>query len=430
MNEPVAKSESGGPAPECPNGFHPLRWEDAADPFDKLKELRARCPVSTVRFDPLPPMKLFTRFEDISAIYRDWQTFGNMATIVNVEEHNATPPDDRQIIATDPPRHGALRRFALLALAPDRIDKFVPSIASYAAERSAQLPRGQEFDLMTHWAAPIPSVATARVIGLPDQDALDFRRWVRMGVEGLARTMSPSSPAFQWKSGASAYGGGSLFPESADFVGKWVRARRADPNPPTDDLLARMLSFVDPETGTRFGDEQMVAQLVTIIAAGNDTTAGLVGNLVYRMLTVPGLWDRLRTDRSRIALAIEESLRIDPPQQMFPRLCMKDTVVGGVAVKQGEVIIVSMASANRDEEIYGSDADEFKFDRKYPTPRHLAMGRGIHTCIGAYLARKVTNVSINALLDAVPAMKLAPGYKYEKVLFHHFRAPERLPVII
>jgi len=415
--------------PECPNGFHPLRWEDAAHPFEKLQELRATCPVTTVRFGTLPAMKLFTRFQDATEIYKDWQAFGNMATIVNADEHNSTPLEARSIIATDPPRHGAMRRFALLGLAPDNVDQHIQSIETYAKRLTDELPRGEEFDLMTRWATPIPSVATARVLGLPDEDALAFRAWVRAGIEHLAKTMSPSSPEFVWQTpGAAAYGG--MFPESADFVGRWVRARRAMPNPPSGDLLAKLLDYVDAETGIRFTDDDVVSQLVTIIAAGNDTTAGLMGNMVYRLCTVPGLWQRLRQDRSKLIIAIEESLRLDPPQMMFPRLCIKDTQVSGVPVKKGEVVIISMASGNRDESVYGPDVNDFNIDRKYPNPRHLSMGRGIHTCIGAYLARKVTKVAINALLDSVSSILLAPHYEYEKVLFHHFRAPERLAVII
>ncbi|MGE0385679.1 MAG: cytochrome P450 [Gammaproteobacteria bacterium] len=420
----------GKDAPECPNGFHPFRWEDAADPFDKLRELRATCPVSTVRFGPLPPIKLFTKFADATEIYRDWEAFGNIGTTVNKAEHAATPVADRAIIASDPPWHGAMRRFALLALSPGSIDAHVPSIRAYAVERTAALPRNTVFDLMEIWSAPIPSVATARVLGLPDEDALEFRAWVHGGVEHLARQVSPSSPDFVWIDRFDQPLSGSMFPESADYVGRWVRARRADPAGRTDDVLGRMLDYVDGETGIRFSDEQAIAQLVTIIAAGNDTTASLIGNLVFRMLTVPDLWETLRRNRAKIAAAIEESLRLDPPQQMFPRLCLKDREVGAVPVKAGEVIIISMASGNRDESVYGPDADEFNMDRTYPNPRHLSMGRGIHTCIGAYLARKVTQASIEALLDAVPAMSLAPGYEYEKVIYHHFRGPERLLVTI
>lgn len=417
-------------APECPNGFHPFRWEDSADPFDKLRELRQKCPVSTVRFGPLPPIKLFTRFEDATEIYRDWESFGNMGTIVNPAEHEATPVTERAIIASDPPRHSAMRRFALIALTPANIDERMAGLQDFAIECTAKLPRNKEFDLMAEWAAPIPSVATARMIGLPDEDALAFRHWIHGGIEHMARSVSPSSPDFIWQEKFDEPVTGGMFPESADYVGRWVRARRADPNGSKDDMLGKMLDYVDKETGITFTDDEVVSQLVTILAAGNDTTAGLMGNLVYRMLTVPGLWETLRDNRKKIAAAIEESLRLDPPQQMFPRLCLKDREVGGVQVKAGEVIIISMTSGNRDESVYGPEVDEFNMDRKYPNPKHLAMGRGIHTCIGAYLARKVTLVSINALLDALPAMQLAPTYQYEKVVFHHFRAPERLFVSI
>ena len=99
-------------APECPNGFHPLRWEDSAEPFAKLEELRHQCPVSTIRFGALPPMTLVTRFKDISAVYLDPEHFGNIGVSVNAAEVESRPPQAREIIATDPPRHGAMRRFA------------------------------------------------------------------------------------------------------------------------------------------------------------------------------------------------------------------------------------------------------------------------------------------------------------------------------
>jgi cytochrome P450 len=218
--------------------------------------------------------------------------------------------------------------------------------------------------------------------------------------------------------------------ESVDAVGRLIRARRADRDPPKGDLLDKLLNFVDSESGIAFSDEQLVAQLVTIIAAGNDTTSGHIGNLVHRMLTVPGLWERLRGDRALVPRAIEESLRLDPPQVMFPRRVMKDTVLAGIALRRDEVVIISMAAANRDERVYGENADAFDLDRAYPNPRHLAFGRGIHTCIGAYQARKIARVAVDALLDGVGEMRLDPDYEYEKVLFHHFRTPQRLPVTI
>lgn len=432
----MASTAAGGAESRCPVNFHPLRWEDVADPYPALKALRDQCPVSTVTDAKLPAMKLITRFELASQIYRDPETFANMGIVINKDEVDVVPPGSRQIIASNGEHHAAKRRFALLALSPENVDQHMAAITDYARELTAKLPRGQEFDLMAEWAANIPSVATARILGLPDEEALEFRKWIRAGVEHQAKKMSPSSPDFEWFTPASrnvagdGYAGGAMFPESVDAVGRLLRNRRADPNPPKGDLLDKMLNFRDDETGTTYTDAEIVAQMVTLIAAGNDTTGGHIGNLVYRMLTVPGLWDRLKSDRNLINLAIEESLRLDPVQAMFPKRVTRDTEMGGVEFKKDEVIIISMASGNRDESVYGDDVDQFNLDRKFPNPRHLSMGRGVHTCIGAYQARKITRVAINALLDAVEEMEVAPGYTYEKVLFHHFRAPQRLPVTI
>ena len=74
-----------------PSGFHPFRWEDAEDPFDELKELRAKCPISQVDFPPLPPAKLVTRYDDMATIFRDWKTFNNIGISINVENHKKIP---------------------------------------------------------------------------------------------------------------------------------------------------------------------------------------------------------------------------------------------------------------------------------------------------------------------------------------------------
>jgi cytochrome P450 len=155
-----------------------------------------------------------------------------------------------------------------------------------------------------------------------------------------------------------------------------------------------------------------------------------MGNLLWRLAQRPDLYAALRNDRSLIRAAIEESLRIDPPQQIFERVCMKDTEVGGVEFKEGEPVILSLASGNRDESVYGDDIDEFRIDRQLPNPRNWSMGGGaIHAWVGSYLARTSAEIGLNALLDRVPAVELEPGFTYNKIEFHHFRGPRRLDVV-
>jgi cytochrome P450 len=108
---------------------------------------------------------------------------------------------------------------------------------------------------------------------------------------------------------------------------------------------------------------------------------------------------------------------------------MHDTDIAGVGFHEGEPVILSLASGNRDEGIYGDDVDEFRLDRELPNPPNWSMGGGIRLCVGAYLARTTAEVGLNALMDRIPKIELAPGFVYRKVEFHHFRGPRRLDVV-
>src|SRR5262249_9787568 len=165
-----------------------------------------------------------------------------------------------------------------------------------------------------------------------------------------------------------------------------------------------------------------------LLNAGNETTTSLLSNLTFRLLEQPGLYERVAHDRSLLAPAIEESLRLDAPLQVLIRRANHDEVVGETLLRGGDVIALSTLSGNRDEEAWGEAADEFDVERFLgPTPAHMGFGVGIHHCVGAYLARQTTMAGLNALLDAIPSMQLEEGYEYENVSYHIFHRPRRLP---
>jgi cytochrome P450 len=127
---------------------------------------------------------------------------------------------------------------------------------------------------------------------------------------------------------------------------------------------------------------------------------------------------------------LEESLRYDTPLTQFPRRCRRDGEIAGVPVAEGDLVVLSMPSGNRDRAVWGDDAEEFRVDRfaDATLPEHFGFGMGIHHCVGAYLARHTAQLGLTALLDGVADLRLAPGYRYEKVLFFEFRRPCRLDV--
>ncbi len=136
---------------------------------------------------------------------------------------------------------------------------------------------------------------------------------------------------------------------------------------------------------------------------------------------------RVQADRALLPIAIEESLRHDSPVQLMFRTATVDSELSECPIRKGERVIVSMGSANRDEEVF-DDPAAFDLDRGMVT-NHMAFGLGPHLCVGAPLARLQTRVLINTLMDMVSDPRIAPGFAYEKVDFFAFRGPKHLPVV-
>jgi cytochrome P450 len=167
-----------------------------------------------------------------------------------------------------------------------------------------------------------------------------------------------------------------------------------------------VIEFRDPK-GAEFTDGELCQHVITMLLAGNDTTNHLLANLVRRLAEQPAVYARIRSDRSLVPGAVEESLRFDPLQQDFPRRCLKPTAIGGYSFEPDDVVVLSIMSANHDEN-HLPDPDRFDVDRDN-VGDHTAFGIGIHQCVGAYLARRSTEIALNALLDRFARIELAPG---------------------
>jgi cytochrome P450 len=144
----------------------------------------------------------------------------------------------------------------------------------------------------------------------------------------------------------------------------------------------------------------------------------LIANALYELVRVPARYAQLRADRALVAVALDESLRHDPPAAFTARTCVKDTELGGVRIRPGEEVILPLLSANRDEAVV---PDPERFDlRRGRVPNHLSFGRGRHRCPGAPLARMIAANAVEALLDRIADIRLAPGFVYES---EDFSAP-------
>ena len=178
--------------------------------------------------------------------------------------------------------------------------------------------------------------------------------------------------------------------------------------------------------GDVLSDTEIRVTVMHLIIAGHETTTNLLGNLLEHLLSTPDDLARVRTDPTMIAVAVEESLRRDPPVLIQPLTCVHAIEKPGAIVEEDTRVVLSLAAANRDETAY-PNPDEFVLDRPNPAP-HTSFGGGAHFCPGAPLARLEGRVSLEVFLDLVADAALPADYHSEKVPVFWANGPEHLPV--
>jgi len=209
--------------------------------------------------------------------------------------------------------------------------------------------------------------------------------------------------------------------ELRDFFLQVIADRRASPG---TDLVSALVRA--DEAGVQLSDDDIVGFCVLLLIAGNETTTNLLGSLLYRLASDPAQWTALRRNPELVPPAIEETLRLDSPAQIIMRRAREATTLGGQQLAEGDMLMVYLGAANRDPTRW--DAPEL-FVPAEDRERHLAFGFGVHTCIGAPLARLEAQLAMTSLLERFPQIQLGearPRRLPSGVLFG-FRS---LPVVL
>jgi cytochrome P450 len=264
---------------------------------------------------------------------------------------------------------------------PSRLKSNAEFMAGFADDLISQVVVDGGCELMSKVATPFVTLVVADLLGVPPEDRNNFM---------VALSEGPPPGSLDTEEMLQAP---PLEMMNRHFI-KYIEDRRANPR---NDILSELANATFPD-GT-IPDPMEVTRLSTFLfAAGQDTSAKLLGNSMRYIVDVPGLQDDLRSHPEKIPSLLEEVLRLEGSTKATARLARKDTVVGGVKIPAGSKLLLALAAANRDSKRWENPAS-FQMDR--PGNReHLSFGRGAHTCAGAPLARAEVRILLEKLLAA------------------------------
>ncbi|MGI5472049.1 cytochrome P450 family protein [Streptomyces sp. CA-132043] len=379
------------PTSDRPDPLDPTMLLD--DPYAAYEGLREAGPVHRITGPDGQPAWLVTRYADVRSGLADPRLALDKRNSSNGYRGFSLPPAlDANLLNMDPPDHTRVRRLVVKAFTPGRVEKLRAPVAKVAQDLlDAVEPKGTA-DLIADFAGPLPIIVICDLLGVPETDRHDFRSWTDALI-----TPDPSRPEAM----KEAIGAMLRF-----FTGL-IATKRAEPG---DDLLSDLIAVRDEAdsdggvAGDRLSEDELTSLAFLILFAGYENTVHLIGNAVLALLDHPDVLAELRADPGLLPAAVEEFARYDGPAPLaIRRFPVEDVEIGGVRIPAGESVLLSLASANRDPERFPEPAT---LDPHRDIFGHLALGHGIHYCLGAPLARMETQTALNAVIQRFPGLRL------------------------
>lgn len=366
--------------------FDPFSGDFFNGAYETYRRMRDEAPVYySEEYD----FYALTRHEDVAPAFRDFETYSSAygLDLAMVRGHlpEAAP---KMIILMDPPEHRHMRSLLNKVFTPRAIQAQREMVTAKIEKYLSQVdPDG--FDAVQEFTAPFPVEVITTMLGVPEEYAQQVRFWID---ESLHREVGQIEVDEK---------GMLANVESAMFYLDLVQKRRADRK---DDLFSKLIEAeVERDDGTteKLNDLEIAAFASLLGGAGAETVTKLMGNAVYVFAKNPDQWQKLLDDRSKIPAAVEELLRYEAPSQYNVRRNMRDVHLHGTTIPEGMPVFLIGGSANRDERAW-TDADKFDIDRDRTEAQNLGLGYGIHSCLGAALARMESAIALEKLLDFMP----------------------------
>lgn len=383
----------------CAHHFNYLAPEFAADLHPTLARMRAKCPVT--HSDERGGFWAVTRYDDVLRVAQDWETFSSQLG-VSIPDTTMTVPAIPEHI--DPPLQRVYKKLISAHMTPAVVRPYEQPTRDLVTRLIDGFIETGRCDFMADFASPFPGLAFFEfVLNAPADEVGHVTRLAQ-------RASVPTNPDSRecWQSLVA-------------WIKGFVEMRRT--SPPKGDVVDTVLNAeID---GRPITEAEILGIIQLLILGGLETTAGVLGQVMLRFIREPSIPALLRAKPELIPDAVEELLRLEGSFLGIGRTVRHDTTLAGAHIRAGEKVLISWASANRDEREF-ANPDTFDLDR--PHNRHLAFGAGPHRCVGSNLARLNLRVALHELVHRLYDVQLLEPE--ESLPFHTAfnRSPLAMPI--
>jgi cytochrome P450 len=390
-----------------------LRAEVLENPYPLFRRLRTEDPV---HYDPAGRGWMVSRYDDVERVLAD-RRFSARRMLTAQERAGMSGAVlnalARQMLFMDPPDHTRLRSLFTKAFTPSRMEALKPQVGEMVSDLLGRAEkRGRQMDFIQDFAIPLPVTVIAQLLGVPTTDWPHLREWsVALGKLLGGRELAPQ------ESTESQRGVLQFVRYFADLIAE----RRQNPG---SDMISGLIEV--EEQGDRLSTEELIVNLILLLAAGHGTTTHLLGNGLLALSRHPAQWKFLVENPAVTPGAVNELLRFDGPVQVTGREASDDVALGNRTIRKGERVTVLLGAANHDESRF-SQPDCLDLQR--PGVRPLSFGHGIHTCLGAALARMEVQVAFSELARRYPRFSIGTDTPARNPSIA-FRGLISLPVIL
>lgn len=365
--------------------FDPFSQDFFNGAWDTYKRMQQEAPVYySEEYD----FYALTRHADVAAGLKNFETYSSAFGIDLSMVRTGKPPEQKSIIFMDPPDHRHMRSLLNKVFTPRAIQSQREMVGAKIDKYLSKVDP-DNFDVVQELSGPFPVEVITTMLGVPEEHAQRIRFLIDESLHREPGQVEAGEKGIQAniETGTLYYG--------------LLQERRVKPQ---DDLFTKLIEAeIEREDGqkTKLDDIEIAGFATLLGGAGAETVTKLIGNAPVVFARFPGEWQKLLDDRSKIPAAVEELLRYEAPSQYQVRCSVKDVELHGVTIPAMKPVFLINGAANRDPDVW-TDPDTFNIDRDRHEALNLSFGYGIHSCLGAALARMESAIALDKLLDFMP----------------------------